>query len=48
MASVDPCYSCTERMAVVDRATRKRLYTGEDLVRLSEEKTRRMWKEAGR
>ena len=27
---------------------RKRLYTGEDLVRLSEEKTRRMRKEAGR
>jgi NADH-quinone oxidoreductase subunit D len=47
LASVDPCYSCTERMAVIDKATRKRLYTGEELVRLSEEKTRRMRKEAG-
>jgi len=38
-ASVDPCYCCTERMAVVDPDTDKILLTGEDLIRLSQEKT---------
>ena len=45
LASVDPCYSCTERMcAVVDADSRKRLYRFSDLVRISQEKTRRMRK----
>ena len=45
LASVDPCYSCTERMCVVVDADRKnRLYGFKDLVRLSQEKTRRMRK----
>ena len=45
LASVDPCYSCTERMArVLDATTRRPLYTFEDLVRLSQERTRRLMK----
>ena len=38
LAAIDPCYCCTERMAVCDMKG-KRLYNGEDLVRLSQEKT---------
>ena len=46
LASVDPCYSCTERLcSVVDAETRRPIYTFKDLVRLSQEKTRRMRKE---
>ena len=46
LASVDPCYSCTERAAVaVDADTGKRLYGFEELVRLSQLKTQRMRKE---
>jgi len=46
LASVDPCYSCTERMcAVRDVRTRKRMYDFKELVRLSQEKTLRMRKE---
>lgn len=41
-AAVDPCYCCTERMLVVDRDTNKVLKTGEELVRLCQEKTERM------
>ena len=37
-AAVDPCYCCTERMAVVDRDTDKVLLTGEELVRLSQQR----------
>jgi NADH-quinone oxidoreductase subunit D len=43
-AAVDPCYCCTERMAVVDRETDRTLLTGEEMVRLSQEKTERMKK----
>ena len=35
-AAVDPCYCCTERMAVVDPETDKILLTGEELVRMSQ------------
>lgn len=39
-AAVDPCYSCTERMAVVDRRDgSRRILTEADLVRMSVEKT---------
>jgi len=49
LASCDPCYSCTERMAVaVDARSKKVLYTGDDLVRMGQEKTRRIAKELGR
>lgn len=38
LAAIDPCYCCTERMAV--RNTKgKKLFSGEDLVRLSQKKT---------
>jgi membrane-bound hydrogenase subunit alpha len=40
LASVDPCYCCTERMAwVYDINSRNKIYDGEDLIRLSQQKT---------
>jgi NADH-quinone oxidoreductase subunit D len=46
LASVDPCYSCTERMArVVDAETGRPRYTFRDMVRISQERTRRLRKE---
>jgi len=46
LASVDPCYSCTERMArAYDAETRKPLWNFSDLVRLSQERTRILKKE---
>jgi NADH-quinone oxidoreductase subunit D len=46
LASVDPCYSCTERLcSVVDAGDPRRRYGFKELVRLSREKTRRMRKE---
>jgi NADH-quinone oxidoreductase subunit D len=45
LASVDPCYSCTERMCtVVDADTHKPMYTFADLVRLSQLKTEQLLK----
>ncbi|NQU73765.1 MAG: NADH:ubiquinone oxidoreductase, partial [Candidatus Omnitrophica bacterium] len=41
LAAVDPCYCCTERMAVRDTKGKK-LYNGEDLVRLSQKKTEKI------
>ncbi len=39
-AAVDPCYSCTERVGVVDRGSNDRYVLSEgDLIRLSQEKT---------
>jgi len=43
-AAVDPCYCCTERMAVVDPATDKIILSGEELVRLCQEKTEKLKK----
>ena len=46
LASVDPCYSCTERMcSVLSADTRKPLHNFAELVRLSQLKTERMKKE---
>jgi NADH-quinone oxidoreductase subunit D len=46
LASVDPCYSCTERLcSVVDAGDPSRRYGFKELVRLSQEKTRQMRKE---
>ncbi|MBU4342782.1 MAG: nickel-dependent hydrogenase large subunit [Candidatus Omnitrophica bacterium] len=42
LAAVDPCYCCTERTAVVDYKTGKKLMDGQDLVRLSQEKTEKL------
>ena len=41
LAAVDPCYCCTERIAAFDTKGRL-LYTWDDLVRLSQEKSVRM------
>ena len=41
VASIDPCLSCTDRVAVVS-GTKRDLMTKEDLHRLSVEKTRRI------
>ena len=38
LAAIDPCYCCTERMAVRNRKGQT-LWAGEDLIRLSQEKT---------
>ncbi|MGB2705868.1 MAG: NADH:ubiquinone oxidoreductase, partial [Candidatus Omnitrophota bacterium] len=43
LAAIDPCYCCTERVAVRN-VKGKKLYTGEDLVRLSQEKTEKIKK----
>jgi NADH-quinone oxidoreductase subunit D len=43
LAAIDPCYCCTERMAVRDAEGRK-LYSGVDLVKLSQEKTEKIRK----
>jgi len=46
LAAVDPCYCCTERMAV--RNTKgKKIYNGEDLIRLSQKKTERIKSKLG-
>jgi NADH-quinone oxidoreductase subunit D len=48
LAAVDPCYCCTERMAVaVDRNDGEHLLDARDLIRLSCEKTDRLMAETG-
>jgi len=42
LAAVDPCYCCTERVAVINRADNKKIMNGWDLVRLSQEKTNKI------
>ena len=46
LAAVDPCYSCTERLAVVD-GRNNILHDYESLLRLSREKTTRLKREIG-
>jgi NADH-quinone oxidoreductase subunit D len=43
LAAIDPCYCCTERLTVVDKK-KKAMLTGDDLIRLSQEKTRKLHK----
>ena len=46
VAAMDPCYSCTERMAVVDRKRHlEKTLTQPELIRLSHEKTGRLIKQ---
>ena len=47
LAAIDPCYCCTERVAVRNRKGAK-LYDGQDLIRLSQEKTERLRSKMGR
>ena len=44
-AIIDPCYSCTERMAVLD-PTGQPFMTGKDLIKLSHEKTEKLRRES--
>ena len=44
LAAVDPCYCCTERTAVIDKHTDKKILNGWDLVKLSQEKTEKLKK----
>jgi len=46
LAAIDPCYCCTERMAVRDERGKK-ILGGPDLVRLSQEKTKKLVKKMG-
>lgn len=46
LAAIDPCYCCTERMAVRNSGGKK-LYNGEDLVKLSQEKTQTLKEDMG-
>ncbi|MDD3725858.1 MAG: NADH:ubiquinone oxidoreductase, partial [Candidatus Ratteibacteria bacterium] len=45
LAGVDPCYCCTERVAVYDAVRRNKLYNFQHLVELSRKKTERIKKE---
>ncbi len=45
LAAVDPCYCCTERMCVIDRPTDRKIMTGADLIKLSQDKTMKLKKE---
>jgi NADH-quinone oxidoreductase subunit D len=47
LAAVDPCYCCTERMAVYDARTGRRTLSWDDLLRRSKEKTEQLKKELG-
>ena len=45
LAAVDPCYCCTERMAVAyDFHSKKQLLSGDELIRLSQDRTRELRK----
>jgi NADH-quinone oxidoreductase subunit D len=44
LAAVDPCYCCTERVAVIERPTNKKVLNGWDLIKLSQEKTEKLRK----
>lgn len=46
LAAIDPCYCCTERVAVRNVKGQK-LYDGQDLVRLSQEKTEKIRRKMG-
>jgi NADH-quinone oxidoreductase subunit D len=41
LAAIDPCYCCTERIAVRD-LNGKKMFNGNDLIRLSQEKTEKL------
>jgi len=47
LAAVDPCYCCTERVAVIDKKRNKKIMNGFDLIKLSQEKTAKVKKELG-
>jgi len=44
LASVDPCYCCTERLSVVDAKSGNPVLDSEALIKMSQEKTKKLWK----
>jgi len=42
LAAVDPCYCCTERVAVINKSDNKKVLNGWDLIRMSQEKTNKI------
>lgn len=46
LAAIDPCYCCTERMLIVDGKD-KELFSVQELIRLSQEKTRKIKEKMG-
>ncbi len=42
LAAVDPCYCCTERVMVINKPDNKKIMNGWDLIKLSQEKTKRL------
>jgi len=42
LAAVDPCYCCTERVTVIDKPTNRKILSGWDLIKLSQEKTNKL------
>jgi NADH-quinone oxidoreductase subunit D len=44
LAAIDPCYCCTERITAVDAYDKKKIITGDKLIRMSQQKTRDMYK----
>jgi len=42
LAAVDPCYCCTERVAVINKPDNKKIMNGWDLIKLSQEKTNKL------
>jgi membrane-bound hydrogenase subunit alpha len=46
LAAVDPCYCCTERLIVLDKSSNKNIMNGWDLIKLSQEKTEKLKKQA--
>jgi len=45
-AIIDPCYSCTERMAIIDPDGRASEVSGSDLIKLSHQKTEQLRRES--
>jgi len=45
LAAVDPCYCCTERVAVIRKSDNKKVLNGWDLIKLSQEKTNKIKEE---
>jgi membrane-bound hydrogenase subunit alpha len=45
LAAVDPCYCCTERVAVIKKSDNKKILNGWDLIKLSQEKTEKLKKD---
>lgn len=48
LGAVDPCYCCTERTAVINRQSDKKIMNGWDLIKLSQDKTHQLHHQMGR